>query len=122
MPRSVAARRCFTGRSSAVHLRLPCREGKGYHYNSCAQQGAICRLARISRRLIQSQIDLPAAQPEIVAQQIQSTFGIDPADIIQISAKTGKGVEKVLQAIVDRIPPPVGDPSAPLKAFLFDSS
>ncbi|TFK92249.1 GTP-binding protein lepa [Polyporus arcularius HHB13444] len=69
-----------------------------------------------------NKIDLPAAQPEIVAQQIQSTFGIDPADIIQISAKTGKGVEKVLQAIVDRIPPPVGDPSAPLKAFLFDSS
>ena len=53
---------------------------------------------------------------------MQSTFGIDPEDVIQISAKTGKGVEKVLQAILDRIPPPVGDPSAPLKAFLFDSS
>ncbi|RPD80579.1 GTP-binding protein lepa [Lentinus tigrinus ALCF2SS1-7] len=69
-----------------------------------------------------NKIDLPAAQPEVVAQQIESTFGIDPAEVIQISAKTGKGVEKVLQAIIDRIPPPVGDPSAPLKAFLFDSS
>ena len=68
------------------------------------------------------QIDLPAAQPEIVALQIQSTFGIDPTDVIQISAKTGKGVEKVLQAIIDRIPPPSGDSSAPLKSFLFDSS
>ena len=68
------------------------------------------------------QIDLPAAQPEIVALQMQSTFGIDPADVIQISAKSGKGVGKVLQAIIDRIPPPVGDPSVPLKGFLFDSS
>ncbi|PIL24427.1 hypothetical protein GSI_14181 [Ganoderma sinense ZZ0214-1] len=69
-----------------------------------------------------NKIDLPAAQPEIVALQMQSTFGIDPADVIQISAKSGKGVEKVLQAIIDRIPPPVGDPSVPLKGFLFDSS
>ncbi|KAI1791641.1 GTP-binding protein lepa [Ganoderma leucocontextum] len=69
-----------------------------------------------------NKIDLPAAQPEIVALQIQSTFGIDPADVIQISAKSGKGVENVLQAIIDRIPPPVGDPSVPLKGFLFDSS
>ncbi|TBU65331.1 GTP-binding protein lepa [Dichomitus squalens] len=69
-----------------------------------------------------NKIDLPAAQPEIVALQMQSTFGLDPSDVIQISAKTGKGVEKVLQAIVNRIPPPVGDPSAPLKGFLFDSS
>ena len=53
---------------------------------------------------------------------MQSTFGIDPADVIPISAKTGKGVENVLQAIIERIPPPSGDPDATLKAFLFDSS
>ncbi|KAI0647530.1 GTP-binding protein lepa [Trametes meyenii] len=69
-----------------------------------------------------NKIDLPAAQPEVVAKQMESTFGIDPADVISISAKTGKGVEQVLRAIIERIPPPVGDPSDPLKAFLFDSS
>ncbi|TFY61907.1 hypothetical protein EVJ58_g4217 [Rhodofomes roseus] len=68
-----------------------------------------------------NKIDLPAAQPDIIAAQVQSTFGIDPAECIQISAKTGMGVEKVLQAIIDRIPAPTGDESAPLKALLFDS-
>lgn len=52
---------------------------------------------------------------------MQATFGIDPADVLHISAKTGKGVEAVLQAIIDRIPPPAGNPDGPLKAFLFDS-
>ncbi|CCM04403.1 uncharacterized protein FIBRA_06580 [Fibroporia radiculosa] len=69
-----------------------------------------------------NKIDLPAAQPEIITAQMQSTFGIDPVDCIAISAKTGEGVENVLQAIIDRIPPPSGDASAPLKALLFDSS
>ncbi|KAL7283767.1 hypothetical protein ACG7TL_003204 [Trametes sanguinea] len=69
-----------------------------------------------------NKIDLPAAQPEVVAQQMESTFGINPADVIKISAKTGKGVEQVLHAIIERIPPPAGNPLDPLKAFLFDSS
>ncbi|KAI0685669.1 GTP-binding protein lepa [Cytidiella melzeri] len=69
-----------------------------------------------------NKIDLPAAQPEIVAAQMQSTFGINPEDVIKISAKSGKGVDAVLQAIVDRIPPPSGSIDDPLKAFLFDSS
>ncbi|EPT04080.1 hypothetical protein FOMPIDRAFT_1141571 [Fomitopsis schrenkii] len=68
-----------------------------------------------------NKIDLPAAQPDTIAAQVQSTFGIDPAECIHISAKTGKGVEKVLEAIIDRIPAPSGDESAPLKALLFDS-
>ncbi|KAI0957857.1 Translation factor guf1 mitochondrial [Taiwanofungus camphoratus] len=69
-----------------------------------------------------NKIDLPAAQPDIIAAQMQSTFGINPIDVLPISAKTGKGVERVLEAIIKQIPPPVGNVSAPLKAFLFDSS
>ncbi|KAF8965297.1 Guf1 protein [Flammula alnicola] len=68
-----------------------------------------------------NKIDLPAAQPERIAAQIQATFGIDPSEILHISAKTGKGVDAVLEAIIQRIPPPVSRPDAPLKAFLFDS-
>ena len=67
------------------------------------------------------QIDLPAAEPERIAEQMRTTFGIDPSEIIQISAKTGLGVEAVLDAIIERIPAPQGDKEAPLKAFLFDS-
>ncbi|KAJ7775123.1 P-loop containing nucleoside triphosphate hydrolase protein [Mycena metata] len=68
-----------------------------------------------------NKIDLPAAQPERIAAQMEATFGTDPADIIRISAKTGRGVDEVLRAIIDRIPPPSGVPTKPLKAFLFDS-
>ncbi|KAK0196836.1 P-loop containing nucleoside triphosphate hydrolase protein [Armillaria mellea] len=68
-----------------------------------------------------NKIDLPAAQPELMASQMEAAFGIDPTDILHISAKTGKGVEEVLKAVIERIPPPAGDQSAPLKAFLFDS-
>lgn len=73
-------------------------------------------------RLTVRKIDLPAAQPETVAAQMQSMFGIDPKDVLQISAKRGLGVASVLQAIIDRIPPPSGKIDDPLKAFLFDSS
>ncbi|KAG2061579.1 translation factor GUF1, mitochondrial [Suillus hirtellus] len=68
-----------------------------------------------------TKIDLPASQPERMAAQLQSTFGIDPSEILHISAKTGQGVEAVLRAIVDRIPPPSGNINSPLKAFMFDS-
>ncbi|TFK42353.1 P-loop containing nucleoside triphosphate hydrolase protein [Crucibulum laeve] len=68
-----------------------------------------------------NKIDLPAAQPERIAAQMESTFGIDPSEIISISAKTGKGVDAVLKAIVERIPPPCGQTTDRLKAFLFDS-
>ena len=53
---------------------------------------------------------------------MQATFGIDPAEILQVSAKTGRGVEALLEAIVERIPPPQGDLRGRLKALLFDSS
>lgn len=52
---------------------------------------------------------------------MEATFGIDPSEILQISAKTGKGVEAVLKAIIERIPPPNASAEDPLKAFLFDS-
>jgi translation elongation factor EF-4 len=68
------------------------------------------------------QIDLPNAQPKRIMDQMRSIFGIDPKDVLPISAKTGYGVEDVLEAIIKRVPAPVGDPSLPLKAFLFDSS
>ncbi|KAF7970214.1 hypothetical protein HWV62_24738 [Athelia sp. TMB] len=68
-----------------------------------------------------NKIDMPAAQPDRIAAQMQATFGIDPDDIIRISAKTGLGCENVLQCILDRIPPPSGSAKAPLKALLFDS-
>lgn len=68
-----------------------------------------------------NKIDLPAAQPELMAAQMEAAFGIDPTDILHISAKTGKGVEDVLKAVIERVPPPAGDQNAPLKAFLFDS-
>jgi GTP-binding protein LepA len=68
-----------------------------------------------------NKIDLPAADPERVREQIENVVGIDAHDAILISAKTGLGVEEVLERIVRDLPPPAGDPEAPLKALLFDS-
>jgi GTP-binding protein LepA len=68
-----------------------------------------------------NKIDLPAAEPERVEQQIADIVGLDPEDAIRISAKTGEGVVEVLEAIVQRLPPPVGDRDARLKALLVDS-
>lgn len=71
-----------------------------------------------------NKIDLPAAEPDRIATQIQAMFDLDPADIINVSAKTGLGVKDVLSAIVHRIPPPdqTTKADAPLKMLLFDSS
>jgi len=69
-----------------------------------------------------NKIDLPAAEPERIAAQIEDVIGIDSSNAIQISAKTGLGIPDVLEAIVTRLPPPhEGDPSKPLKALLVDS-
>jgi GTP-binding protein LepA len=68
-----------------------------------------------------NKIDLPGAEVERVKEQIESIIGIDPSEAIPISAKSGLGVDEVLEAIVLRMPPPVGDTEAPLKALLFDS-
>jgi GTP-binding protein LepA len=68
-----------------------------------------------------NKIDLPASEPARVRQQIEDVIGLDAHDALEISAKTGKGVEDVLEAIVHRLPPPKGEINAPLKALLVDS-
>ncbi|HLZ02731.1 MAG TPA: translation elongation factor 4 [Bradyrhizobium sp.] len=68
-----------------------------------------------------NKVDLPAAEPAKVKQQIEDVIGIDASDALMISAKTGEGVSDVLEAIVTRLPPPKGDRDATLKALLVDS-
>ncbi|MEI6080177.1 MAG: translation elongation factor 4 [bacterium] len=68
-----------------------------------------------------NKIDLPVANVEAVKQEIEEIVGIDAKNALGISAKTGKGVEDLLEEIVHLVPPPQGDPSAPLKALIFDS-
>src|ERR1700736_4422768 len=68
-----------------------------------------------------NKVDLPAAEPDKVKQQIEDVIGLDASNAILISAKTGLGVDEVLEAIVTRLPAPRGDGEAPLKALLVDS-
>ncbi len=68
-----------------------------------------------------NKIDLPQAEPERVKEQIEDVVGLDCSDAILASAKTGQGTKEILEAIVKKIPPPKGDPEAPLKALIFDS-
>ena len=68
-----------------------------------------------------NKIDLPAAEPERIRQQIEDVIGIDASDAVLTSAKSGIGIEDVLEAIVTRLPAPMGDGAAPLKAMLVDS-
>jgi GTP-binding protein LepA len=69
-----------------------------------------------------NKIDLPSADPDAVASEIADLIGDDPEHVLRISAKTGQGVEDVLDAIVERVPPPSGDLDAPARALIFDSS
>ncbi|MDE1902361.1 MAG: translation elongation factor 4 [Alphaproteobacteria bacterium] len=68
-----------------------------------------------------NKIDLPAAEPQRVREQIEEVIGIDASGAVEISAKTGINIEGVLEALVERLPPPKGDAAAPLKALLVDS-
>ena len=68
-----------------------------------------------------NKIDLPAAEPERIRAQIEDVIGIDASAALEISAKTGAGVDAVLEALVTRLPPPAGEASVPLKALLVDS-
>jgi GTP-binding protein LepA len=69
-----------------------------------------------------NKIDLPQADPATTAAEVAQLVGEAPERVLRISAKTGAGVEEVLDAVVDRIPPPVGDPAAPPRALVFDSA
>jgi GTP-binding protein LepA len=68
-----------------------------------------------------NKIDLPSAQPEEARRQLADIIGLDPSHAILTSAKAGTGVQDVLEAVIERLPPPAGDPQAPLKALIFDS-
>jgi GTP-binding protein LepA len=68
-----------------------------------------------------NKIDLPAAEPERIKQQIEDVIGLDASNAVEISAKTGLNIKGVLEALVHRLPPPKGDRAAPLKALLVDS-
>lgn len=70
---------------------------------------------------VMNKMDMDSAMPEEVEDQIVDLLGCNPEDIIRASGKTGMGVEEILEAIVDRIPAPVGDPEAPLQCLIFDS-
>src|ERR687897_737564 len=69
-----------------------------------------------------NKIDLPQADPDRAARELADLIGGDPADVLRISAKTGHGVEAVLDAVIERIPPPAGEHDAPPRALIFDSS
>ena len=70
---------------------------------------------------ILNKVDLPSANPEEVTDDIVDLLGCDPSEVIPASGKTGLGVDKILEAIINKVPAPKGDPNAPLQALIFDS-
>ena len=68
-----------------------------------------------------NKIDLPSADPDRVKEEIEDVVGVDATDAVSCSAKTGQGIDDILEAVVAKIPPPTGDPEAPLKALIIDS-
>src|SRR5207249_6423008 len=69
-----------------------------------------------------NKIDLPAADPDETARELAELVGVQPEDVIRVSAKTGAGVTQLLDAVIDRVPPPEGDPEVPARALIFDSA
>src|SRR5262245_15098580 len=89
-----------------------------------AQTVANCYTAieqRVEVVPVLNKIDLPSANPERAIQEIEDVIGIAAKDAVRASAKTGEGVDDILEAVIHRIPPPKGDPEAPLKALIIDS-
>src|ERR1700737_4458073 len=89
-----------------------------------AQTGANCYTAielGVERGPVLNKIDLPAANPENAIAEIEDVIGIDATDATHCSAKTGLGVEDVLESLIAKVPPPKGDPDAPLQALIVDS-
>jgi len=68
-----------------------------------------------------NKVDLATARPEVVMAEMEQALGINPADVLRASGKTGLGVDEILKAIIQRIPPPSGDPEAPLQALVYNS-
>src|SRR5690606_5574510 len=68
-----------------------------------------------------NKMDLPSADPDAAAAEIEDVIGLDATEAIHASAKTGLGVDEILETIVRRVPPPKGDPAAPLQALIIDS-
>ena len=68
-----------------------------------------------------NKVDLPVARPDTIAQSLEDLIGEPAEDILKVSAKTGEGVDEMLEMVIDRVPPPSGDPDAPLRALIFDS-
>ena len=68
-----------------------------------------------------NKIDLPSADPDRVAQEIEDVVGLDAADVIPVSAKSGHGMVELLEAIIEKVPPPTGSPDAPTRALVFDA-
>ena len=68
-----------------------------------------------------NKIDLPAARPDDIAKDVEDLLGIDESEMLRISAKSGIGVQDVLETVIEKLPPPTGDPEAPLRALVFDS-
>ncbi len=68
-----------------------------------------------------NKIDMQAARPDEIREEIESTLGIDPLEVLAVSGKTGLGVPEIFRAIIDRVPPPPGDVDGPLRALIFDS-
>ena len=68
-----------------------------------------------------NKIDLPSAEPERVMQEIEEIIGLDTSETLKVSAKTGVGIEELLEQIIEKIPPPQGDPDGPVKALIIDS-
>ncbi|MBI2826029.1 MAG: elongation factor 4 [Planctomycetia bacterium] len=111
-----------------VSRSLACCEGALLLVDACQgveAQTVANALAAMAGNLaivpVLNKIDLVNARPEEVMHEMETVLGIDAADVLPASGKTGEGVEAVLAAIVERIPPPAGDPKAPLQAMVFDS-
>ena len=68
-----------------------------------------------------NKIDLPSAEPERVMEEIEEIIGLDTAETLKVSAKTGEGIADLLEQIIEKIPAPTGDPDAPVKALIIDS-
>jgi GTP-binding protein LepA len=69
-----------------------------------------------------NKVDLPAADPEGTTAEVAELVGVDPSEVLRVSAKTGLGVADLLRAVVEKVPPPIGDASKPLRALIFDSA